>query len=161
MESIRGKQISMIFQDPMTALNPVFTMESQIAESIQLHEDVTAEEALEKARDMLELVGIPRERGKEYPHQFSGGMKQRVVIAIALACSPQVLIADEPTGNLDPTMGNEIMRLLEKINREEGTTIVMVTHDRGIVERYRKRTIALEAGHIVADSDAGGYFSHD
>ena len=104
MQELRGKAVSMIFQDPMTSLNPVMTVEEQIAEVIELHEDVNHAGAIQKAKEMLELVGIPGERGPEYPHQFSGGMKQRVVIAIALACSPSLLIADEPTTALDVTI---------------------------------------------------------
>lgn len=149
MESIRGKQISMIFQDPMTALNPVFTMESQIAESIQLHEDVTAEEALEKARDMLELVGIPRERGKEYPHQFSGGMKQRVVIAIALACSPQVLIADEPTTALDVTIQAQVLDMMKNLKEKYDTSLLMITHDLGVVAEVCDEVSVVYAGTVV------------
>lgn len=160
MEKIRGKQISMIFQDPMTALNPVFTMESQIAESIQLHEDVTAEEALEKARDMLELVGIPRERGKEYPHQFSGGMKQRVVIAIALACSPQVLIADEPTTALDVTIQAQVLDMMKHLKEKYQTSLLMITHDLGVVAEVCDEVSVIYAGTVVEHGNLRDVFKN-
>lgn len=149
MEEIRGKQISMIFQDPMTALNPVFTVEDQIAESIQMHEDVTRAEALEKARGMLELVGIPRERGREYPHQFSGGMKQRVVIAIALACNPTVLIADEPTTALDVTIQAQVLDMMRNLKDKYHTSLLMITHDLGVVAEICDEVSVVYAGTVV------------
>ena len=133
MEQIRGKDISMIFQDPMTALNPVFTVGDQIAESLELHEHLSHEKALERAGDMLEMVGIPRARGREYPHQFSGGMKQRVVIAIALACNPKLLIADEPTTALDVTIQAQVLELMNDLKTKYDTSMIMITHDLGIV----------------------------
>ena len=160
MEKIRGEQISMIFQDPMTALNPVFTVEDQIAESISLHEDIAKHDAVEKARDMLELVGIPRERGKEYPHQFSGGMKQRVVIAIALACSPSVLIADEPTTALDVTIQAQIMEMIVNLNKEYGMGIILITHDLGVVAQHCKRAMVMYLGQIVEEGDVETMFKH-
>lgn len=160
MEKIRGKQISMIFQDPMTALNPVFTMESQIAESLQLHENLKKEDALEKARDMLELVGIPRERGKEYPHQFSGGMKQRVVIAIALACSPSVLIADEPTTALDVTIQAQVLDMMKALAARYKTALLMITHDLGVVADICDEVSVIYAGTVVEHGTLRDVFCH-
>ena len=115
MRKIRGKEVSMIFQDPMTSLDPIRTVEDQIAEAIRKHENLKRADAVKKARDVLELVGIPAHRGKEYPHQFSGGMKQRVVIAIALSCNPQLLIADEPTTALDVTIQAQVLDMMKKL----------------------------------------------
>ena len=133
LEMIRGKDISMIFQDPMTALNPMFTVGSQIAESIILHEGLSKPKAFEKAKKMLELVGIPGERANEYPHEFSGGMRQRVVIAIALACRAKLIIADEPTTALDVTIQAQVLELMKKLKDEYQISMIMITHDLGIV----------------------------
>ena len=133
MEKVRGNQVSMIFQDPMTSLDPVMTVEDQIAEVVELHENVNHAKAVEKAKEMLELVGIPGERGTEYPHQFSGGMKQRVVIAIALACSPALLIADEPTTALDVTIQAQVLEMMKNLKEQYNTSMLMITHDLGIV----------------------------
>jgi len=149
MEKIRGKQVSMIFQDPMTALNPVINVEDQIAESIKLHEDVSKNESLTKARQMLELVGIPGERGSEYPHQFSGGMKQRVVIAIALACSPGLLIADEPTTALDVTIQAQVLEMMKDLKERYKTSMLMITHDLGVVAEICDNVSVIYAGAII------------
>lgn len=149
LEKLRGQQISMIFQDPMTALNPVLKVEEQIAESIRLHEKLSRKQAVEKARDMLELVGIPRERGAEYPHQFSGGMKQRVVIAIALACSPAVLIADEPTTALDVTIQAQVLNLMKNLCEQYNTSLLMITHDLGVVAEICDEVSVVYAGTVV------------
>ena len=149
LEKIRGKDISMIFQDPMTALNPVFTVGDQIAESIHLHEKCGMIEAQKRAIDMLELVGIPGERAGEYPHQFSGGMKQRVVIAIALACHPQLLIADEPTTALDVTIQAQVLDLMKNLRKQYQTSLIMITHDLGIVADICDEVAVMYAGNIV------------
>jgi len=149
MESIRGKAVSMIFQDPMTSLNPVMSVEDQIAEVILHHERVSAKEALGKAREMLELVGIPGERGREYPHQFSGGMKQRVVIAIALACNPSLLIADEPTTALDVTIQAQVLEMMKSLREKYQTSMLMITHDLGIVAEICDFVSIIYAGQIV------------
>lgn len=149
LDEVRGKDISMIFQDPMTALNPVFTVGEQIAESIEIHEKLSASQAYEKAMDMLELVGIPRERAKEYPHQFSGGMKQRVVIAIALACNPQLLIADEPTTALDVTIQAQVLDLMKGLKEKYDTSMILITHDLGIVAEVCDEVAVMYAGRIL------------
>ncbi len=149
LEKVRGKDISMIFQDPMTALNPVFTVGEQIAESIHLHEDVSYAEAQKLAIDMLELVGIPGERANEYPHQFSGGMKQRVVIAIALACHPKLLIADEPTTALDVTIQAQVLELMKNLRKKYETSLIMITHDLGIVADICDEVAVMYSGNIV------------
>ena len=149
LQIIRGKDISMIFQDPMTALNPVFTVGDQIAESIYLHEKCTYTEAQKRAVAMLELVGIPGERAGEYPHQFSGGMKQRVVIAIALACHPQLLIADEPTTALDVTIQAQVLDLMKNLREQYQTSLIMITHDLGIVAEICDEVAVMYAGSIV------------
>ena len=149
LEQIRGKDVSMIFQDPMTALNPVFTVGEQIAESIFLHEDVSRAEATRRAVDMLELVGIPGERANEYPHQFSGGMKQRVVIAIALACHPKLLIADEPTTALDVTIQAQMLDLIRSLREKYSTSLIMITHDLGIVAEICDEVAVMYAGSII------------
>ena len=149
LEQVRGKEISMIFQDPMTALNPVFTVGEQIAESIAIHEKANKEVAFEKAGDMLELVGIPRQRANEYPHQFSGGMKQRVVIAIALACNPKLLIADEPTTALDVTIQAQVLELMNELKEKYNTSMIMITHDLGIVAEVCDDVAVMYAGRIV------------
>ena len=149
LEETRGKDVSMIFQDPMTSLNPVFTVGEQIAESIEIHENVTKEQAWEKAKQMLELVGIPGERANEYPHQFSGGMKQRVVIAIALACNPKLLIADEPTTALDVTIQAQVLDLMKNLKEQYGTAMIMITHDLGIVAEVCDEVAVMYAGTIV------------
>ena len=149
MEKIRGEKVSMIFQDPMTALNPTFTVGEQIAESLMIHEGLSRDAAYEKAMTMLELVGIPRSRGREYPHQFSGGMKQRVVIAIALACNPSLLIADEPTTALDVTIQAQVLELMKELKEKYNTSIIMITHDLGIVAEVCDEVAVMYAGRIV------------
>lgn len=149
METIRGDQVSMIFQDPMTSLNPVITVGDQIAEVIQLHEKIDAKKALEKAREMLEMVGIPGNRAGEYPHQFSGGMKQRVIIAMALVCNPHLLIADEPTTALDVTIQAQVLDLMQKLREKYGTSMLMITHDLGIVAEVCDDVSIMYAGRIV------------
>ncbi len=160
MGQIRGKEISMIFQDPMTALNPVMTVEEQIAESIELHEQVSKSEAIEKARAMLELVGIPGERGKEYPHQFSGGMKQRVVIAIALACNPSLLIADEPTTALDVTIQAQVLEMMKELKEKYNTSMLMITHDLGIVAEICDTVSIIYAGQVVEHGNLEDIFEN-
>lgn len=149
LEEIRGKDISMIFQDPMTALNPVFTVGEQIAESLEIHEHLSNGDAYERAMQMLETVGIPRSRGNEYPHQFSGGMKQRVVIAIALACNPKLLIADEPTTALDVTIQAQVLELMKKLKDKHDTSMILITHDLGIVAEVCDEVAVMYAGRIV------------
>lgn len=149
MEKIRGDHVSMIFQDPMTSLNPVITVGDQIAEVIQLHEEVDKKGAAQKAKEMLELVGIPGARADEYPHQFSGGMKQRVVIAMALACNPNLLIADEPTTALDVTIQAQVLDLMQKLKEKYGTSMLMITHDLGIVAEVCDEVSIMYAGRIV------------
>ena len=149
LEKIRGKDVSMIFQDPMTALNPVMTVGEQIAESIKYHEGLSHSESLEKAMDILELVGIPAVRAVEYPHQFSGGMKQRVVIAIALACSPRVLLADEPTSALDVTIQAQVLDMMRDLKEKLGTALIMITHDLGVVAKICDTVAVMYAGKIV------------
>lgn len=149
MEKVRGNQVSMIFQDPMTSLDPVMNVQEQIAEVIELHEDVNHAKAIEKAKEMLELVGIPGARGTEYPHQFSGGMKQRVVIAIALACSPGLLIADEPTTALDVTIQAQVLEMMKNLKDQYNTSMLMITHDLGIVAEICDTVSVIYAGRIV------------
>ncbi len=149
VREIRGKCISMIFQDPMTSLNPVLTVGEQIAEVIRLHEKCGKEEAREKAKKMLETVGIPAERSDEYPHQFSGGMKQRVVIAIALACNPELLIADEPTTALDVTIQAQVLELMRKLKAEFGTSTILITHDLGVVAEMCDKVAIMYCGSIM------------
>ena len=146
---VRGKEISMIFQDPMTSLNPVLTVGDQIAESVKLHESVSKTEAFNRAVEMLELVGIPGSRATEYPHQFSGGMKQRVVIAIALACNPHVLIADEPTTALDVTIQAQVLDMMDDLKNKFDTTLMMITHDLGVVARMCDEVAVMYAGRII------------
>ena len=149
MELIRGDQVSMIFQDPMTSLNPVLTVGDQIAEVIMIHENLNKKQAYEKAKDMLELVGIPGDRAGEYPHQFSGGMKQRVVIAIALACNPKVLIADEPTTALDVTIQAQVLELMKNLRDKYGTSMILITHDLGVVAEVCDEVSIMYAGKII------------
>ncbi len=149
MKDIRGKRISMVFQDPMTALNPVKRIGWQIAESIWLHEGVGWKEANERAMEMLEMVGISRDRFREYPHQFSGGMKQRVVIAIALACNPDLLIADEPTSALDVTIQAQVLDLIQNLQQEKNAAMIMITHDFGIIAETCDKVGVVYAGEII------------
>ncbi|SES68267.1 ABC transporter ATP-binding protein [Anaerobranca gottschalkii] len=149
MRKIRGNKISMIFQDPMTSLNPVMTVGEQIAEVIQIHQKLNDKEALEKAKEMLELVGIPGVRHSNYPHEFSGGMKQRVVIAIALACNPQLLIADEPTTALDVTIQAQVLEMMKKLKEEFNTAMILITHDLGVVAEVCDKVAIMYAGEII------------
>ena len=160
LEKVRGKEVSMIFQDPMTALNPVFTVGDQIAESISIHENVSMVEAQKLAVGMLELVGIPGERAGDYPHQFSGGMKQRVVIAIALACHPQLLIADEPTTALDVTIQAQVLDLMKNLRKQYQTSMIMITHDLGIVAEICDEVAVMYAGNVVEQGTLEDVFNH-
>lgn len=146
---MRGNEISMIFQDPMTALNPRMSVLEQIAEVISYHKNVNREKANEKAKEMLELVGIDPSRASEYPHQFSGGMKQRVIIAIALACQPKLILADEPTTALDVTVQAQILKLIKELREKFDTSILMITHDLGVVADTCERVAVIYAGEIV------------
>ena len=149
LQKIRGNKISMIFQDPMTALNPIIRVVDQIAEGIKLHNDVSEREAIKRAFEMLEMVGIPSERGPEFPHQFSGGMKQRVVIAMALACSPQLLIADEPTTALDVTIQAQVLEMMNDLKQRLGSAMLLITHDLGVVAETCDNVAIMYAGEIV------------
>ena len=160
MQKIRGDHISMIFQDPMTALNPVHTIGEQIAESIILHQKLGKKEAEKAAKKTLELVGIPGERYGDYPHQFSGGMKQRVVIAIALACNPELLIADEPTTALDVTIQAQILDLMNQLKKETGTSILFITHDLGVVAEVCDDVAVMYCGRVVERGDVKTIFAN-
>ncbi len=151
MEDIRGNEISMIFQEPMTSLNPVFTVGDQIAEAVQLHERSRARQALERAVEMMALVGIPepRRRVHDYPHQMSGGMRQRVMIAMALSCDPKLLIADEPTTALDVTIQAQILELMKDLRDRLGMSIMLITHDLGVVAEMAEDVAVMYAGRIV------------
>ncbi|MBQ9972825.1 MAG: ABC transporter ATP-binding protein [Firmicutes bacterium] len=162
MRSVRGQQISMIFQDPMTSLNPVYTVGAQIEESIFLHNrDLTNPQIKEKADEMLRLVGITPERRDDYPHQFSGGMKQRVVIAMALACNPELVIADEPTTALDVTIQAQVLRMMDNLKKEYGTSMIMVTHDFGVVAKTCDKVAVVYAGEIIESGTVQDIFNDD
>jgi len=160
LRDLRGKKISMIFQDPMTALNPVKTVVSQIAEGYKIHHNCTKAEAKEQAVKMLEMVGIGADRAEEYPHQFSGGMKQRVVIALALACSPQLLIADEPTTALDVTIQAQVLDLIKDLRDKLGTAMILITHDLGIVAGVCDYVCVIYAGRIIESGTKADIFDH-
>lgn len=159
LEGMRGNDVAMIFQDPMTALNPVMTIGEQISESIMLHQNLAKSEAMRKAKEMLALVGIPESRAEEYPHQFSGGMKQRVVIAIALACNPKLLIADEPTTALDVTIQAQVLELMKSLIREKEMSMLLITHDLGVVAEVCEDVAVVYAGRIVEMGTADDVFN--
>ena len=158
VRKIRGKKISMIFQDPMTALNPVFTVGEQIAEVVKIHENLKGKESIKRAVEMLEMVGIPGERYGEYPHQFSGRMKQRVVIAMALACNPELLIADEPTTALDVPIQSQVLEMMTKLKEQLNTAMILITHDLGIVAQMCDKVAIVYAGEIVETGSAEDIF---
>ena len=161
MRKIRGNDISMIFQEPMTSLNPVYTVGDQIAEAIVLHQGKTYREAMKMAAEMLDLVGIPEpgKRVKNYPHQMSGGMRQRVMIAMALSCGPKLLIADEPTTALDVTIQAQILDLMRKLQDEIGMSILFITHDLGVVAEIADRAVVMYAGRAVEEADVHSIFA--
>ena len=160
LEKMRGNDVAMIFQDPMTALNPVMTVGDQIGESIAIHQNLSKKEAFEKAKEMLKMVGIAESRAYDYPHQFSGGMKQRVVIAIALACSPQLLIADEPTTALDVTIQAQVLELVKMLIQEQEMSMLLITHDLGVVAEVCEDVAVMYAGRIVEKGTADDVFNH-
>ncbi|WP_405379017.1 ABC transporter ATP-binding protein [Phascolarctobacterium sp.] len=160
LEEMRGDDVAMIFQDPMTALNPVMTVGEQIAESLELHQNLKPEEAMKKAEEMLKLVGIAASRANDYPHQFSGGMKQRVVIAIALACSPKLLIADEPTTALDVTIQAQVLELMKQLIREKQMAMLLITHSLGVVAEVCDDMAVMYAGRIVEKGTVDDVFNN-
>ncbi len=157
MRGVRGNEISMIFQEPMTSLNPVMTIGKQIAEALILHRNLDRRAALKRAIEMLDLVRIPEpaQRSKEYPHQLSGGMRQRAMIAMALACNPKLLIADEPTTALDVTIQAQILQLIVELQREFGAAVILITHDLGVIAETAKRVIVMYAGRKVEEAEVG------
>ncbi len=161
MRKIRGHQIAMIFQDPMTSLNPVVTISEQIADAVRLHLGLNRREAQDKGVEMLEKVRIPSPRNRlgDYPHQFSGGMRQRVMIAMALSCSPQLLIADEPTTALDVTIQAQILELMNEMQQETGAAIILITHDLGVVAEVCKNVLVMYGGNMVEYGSAQQIFS--
>ena len=160
VQDIRGNEISLIFQDPMTALNPVMTVGDQVAEVILRHQNCTKVEAQQRMIDILGKVGIGPDRASDYPHQFSGGMKQRVVIAIALACNPKLLLADEPTTALDVTIQAQVMRMINDLKREFNTSMILITHDLGIVAESCDQVAIMYAGEIVEYGSLEDIFDH-
>jgi peptide/nickel transport system ATP-binding protein len=162
MQDIRGDEISMIFQEPMTSLNPVFTVGSQVAENIRRHQSSSRLEAREKSIEMLQLVGIPapKQRFSQYPHELSGGMRQRIMIAMALSCQPSILIADEPTTALDVTIQAQIFDLLRDIQNRIGTAIILITHDMGVIAEFAKRVIVMYAGRKVEEGPVREIIAH-
>lgn len=157
---IRGNEVSIIFQDPMTSLNPVHSVGDQIAEVVYLHGGHTRQEAREQACKMLEMVGIPADRYHEYPHQFSGGMKQRVVIAMSIACSPQLILADEPTTALDVTIQAQVLELMNELKQEIKTSVLLITHDLGVVAQVCDRVAIMYCGQIVEQGTIEEVFTH-
>ena len=162
IRDVRGSQISMIFQDPMTSLNPVLTIERQIAESLMLHLRMTKQQARQRVIELLELVGISdaEKHLADYPHQFSGGMRQRVMIAMALSCNPQILIADEPTTALDVTIQAQIVDLVKRLRDELKMAVVWITHDLGVVARLAQRVIVMYAGYIIEEAPVKELYAH-
>lgn len=160
VRSIRGDKISMIFQDPMTALNPIETVGSQISEAIRLHNNISRAEANKQAVRMLETVGIPGRRFTNYPLEFSGGMKQRVVIAMALACKPELLLADEPTTALDVTIQAQVLEMMRDLQKDSGTSVILITHDLGIVAEMCEKVAIIYAGEVVEYGTAEDIFDH-
>ncbi len=158
LRNIRGERISMIFQDPMTSLNPVLTVGEQIAEVIELHKTLDKKQIESKVNEMLELVGIPAKRKKEFPHQFSGGMKQRVIIAMALSCDPELLIADEPTTALDVTIQAQVLNMMEELKHKLNTAMLLITHDLGVVAQICDKVAIMYAGEIIESGTAEDIF---
>ncbi len=162
MRKVRAKEIAIIFQEPMTSLNPVFTVGEQIAESVRLHDGLSRKDAMDRAVEMLRLVRIPtaERRVKDYPHQFSGGMRQRVMIAIALACNPRLLIADEPTTALDVTIQAQILDLIGELKDRLGMAVMLITHAMGVVAETAQRVVVMYAGKVVEEAPVGELFAH-
>ncbi len=160
LEKMRGNEVAMIFQDPMTALNPVMTVGEQIAESVLLHNNISEAEAMERAKEMLKMVGIDEGRSSDYPHQFSGGMRQRVVIAIALACRPKLLIADEPTTALDVTIQAQVLALIQELIAKNDMALLLITHDLGVVAEVCDDVAVVYSGQIVEKGTADDVFNH-
>jgi oligopeptide/dipeptide ABC transporter ATP-binding protein len=162
LDEIRAKEIGFIFQEPMTSLNPVLTIGEQIAESLRRHENVTRKQALERTVEMLKLVQIPNAEGRvhNYPHQFSGGMRQRVMIAMALACKPKLIIADEPTTALDVTIQAQILDLLQDMKERFGMAVMLITHAMGVVAETAQRVVVMYAGKVVEEADVDDLFGH-
>ena len=162
IRQVRGNDIAMIFQEPMTSLNPVLTIGRQLTETLELHQNMSKDGAIEKAGELLSMVGIPdaHRRLSDYPHQLSGGMRQRVMIAIALSCNPKLIIADEPTTALDVTIQAQILELMQNLSRELGTAQIIITHNLGVVARYADRVIVMYAGKIVESASAVELYSN-
>jgi oligopeptide transport system ATP-binding protein len=162
IRKVRGGQISMIFQDPMTSFNPVLTIGLQIAEKLETHQGVTRRQGMKRAVELLDLVGIPKakDRVKDYPHQFSGGMRQRVMIAMALACDPQILVADEPTTALDVTIQAQIVELVKQLRDELGMAVIWITHDLGIVAGLAQRVIVMYGGYFIEEASVTELYDH-